>query len=369
MNTQLIPSPDILGLPAAPWPILVLMVVTLAAHWMFIGSAVGGTVIVLFHSLGGRRDETAATVSRTILLFLPFMLSMGVTLGIAPLLFVQVLYGNFFYTANVIIGGWWLLIVPLVIANLYLFYLLRHRLGSGRAPGAAIPAGIVAIFLLLALTLASNSALSQTPAAWSGVWAYRGAALHLSGVVLWRAAFALLGFLTVGGLFVALLAKGGWMHEERAADRAFRSGVGLSLAAGALQVLAGGGLLLSLGPDLQHGLFDSPVGAAGSIAATAFAALTIRLVARATKTRSWPALIGGISAYFAALVGVAAARDALRQAAIRPYFQLADVPVHPQWGPFAMFAVFLVVGILTIVVLVRLACSPRGAVMPIRGNR
>lgn len=360
MNTQLIPSPDVLGLPATPWPVLVLLIITLAAHWMFIGSAVGGAAMVLLCSLRGRRDETAAAISRSVLLFLPFLLSMGVTLGIAPLLFVQVLYGNFFYTANVIIAGWWLLIVPLVIANLYLFYLLRHRLKTGGAPGAAIPASIVAIFLVLALTLASNSALSQTPAAWSGVWAYRGAALHVSGVVLWRAVFALLGFLTVGGLFVALLAKGGWMHDERAADRGFIAGVGLSLAAGILQVLAGGGLLLSLGAELRQALFGSVVGAAGSIAATAFAALTILLVVRTAKTRSWPALIGSLSASFVTLVAVAVARDALRQAAVRPYFRLSDVPVHPQWGPFAMFAAFLVVGIVTIIVLVRLARSPRG---------
>jgi hypothetical protein len=360
MNTQLIPSPDILGLPATPWPVLVLLIITLAAHWMFIGSAVGGATMVLLYSLRGLRDE-AAVISRSILLFLPFMLSMGVTLGIAPLLFVQVLYGNFFYTANVIIAGWWLLIVPLVIANLYLFYLLRHRLDGARAPGAAIPASIVAIFLVLALTLASNSALSQTPAAWSGVWAYGGAALHLSGVVVWRAAFALLGFLTGGGLFVALLAKGGWMHDERVADRAFSAGVGLSLAAGILQVLAGGGLLLSLGADLRQSLFSNPAGAAGSIAAAALAALAILLVARAAKTRSWPALIGSLAAYFAALVAIATARDALRQAAIRPYFQLADVSVHPQWGPFAMFVAFLLVGVSTIVVLLRLARSPRDA--------
>jgi hypothetical protein len=361
MNTHLIPSPDMLGLPAAPWPILVLMVVTLAAHWMFIGSAVGGAVLVLLHSLRGRGDETAAVISRTILIFLPFVLSMGVTLGVAPLLFVQVLYGNFFYTANVLIAGWWLLIVPLVIANLYLFYVLRHRLEGARSPGAAIPVAIVAIFLVLALTLASNSALSQTPEAWSGVWAYGGAALHLSGVVCWRAAFALLGFLTVGGLFVALLARGGWMHDERAADLAFRSGVGLSLRAGVLQVLAGGGLLLSLGADLRQAMLANSVGAAGSIAAAALAALAILLVARAAKTCSWAALVGSLSAYFAALVAVAVARDALRQSAIRPYFQLADVPVHPQWGPFAVFAAFLVVGILAIVVLVRLARSPRDA--------
>jgi hypothetical protein len=359
MNPNLIPSPDMLGLPAVPWPILVLMVATLAAHWMFIGSAVGGAVVVLFQSLWGRRDETAAAVSRSILLFLPFMLSMGVTLGIAPLLFVQVLYGNFFYTANVIIAGWWLGIVPLVIANLYLFYVLRHRLAGARAPGAAIPAGIVAIFVVLATTLASNSALSQTPVAWTGVWAWSGAVLHLSPVVAWRAAFALLGFLTVGGLFVAVLAKGGWMHDDKAADRAFRAGVGLSLAAGILQIFAGGGLLLSLGADLRQAIFDSPAGAAGAIAAAALTAVALFLAARAAKTRSWPALIGSLHAYFGALVGLAVARDAMRQAAIRPYFQLADVPVHPQWGPFAMFAAFLVAGILAIIVLVKLARSPR----------
>ena len=120
MNHGLIPSPDLLGYPATPGSMLLLLSLTLAAHWMFIGGAVGATFVVLVNSLRAK-DATRRAVTRTLLVFLPFLLSMGVTLGIAPLLFVQVLYGNFFYSANVLIAGWWLLVVPLVIANLYLF--------------------------------------------------------------------------------------------------------------------------------------------------------------------------------------------------------------------------------------------------------
>ena len=49
------------------------------------------------------------------------------TLGVAPLLFVQVLYGRVFFTSSILMAWFWLAIVPLVILAYYGAYLLAFR--------------------------------------------------------------------------------------------------------------------------------------------------------------------------------------------------------------------------------------------------
>jgi len=46
---------------------------------------------------------------------IPSTFALGVTFGIAPLLFVQVLYGNLIYSSSILMGVFWLLIIPFII--------------------------------------------------------------------------------------------------------------------------------------------------------------------------------------------------------------------------------------------------------------
>ena len=59
------------------------------------GEVVGGIVVLLVNAARRGSDPSAAALSRGVAPFLPFFLSMAMTVGVAPLLFVQVLYGQF----------------------------------------------------------------------------------------------------------------------------------------------------------------------------------------------------------------------------------------------------------------------------------
>ena len=60
----------------------------------------------------------------------------------APLLFVQVLYGRLFLTSSVLMAWWWLAVVPLVILAYSGAYLLAFR-GKALGPRAkAVAAGL-----------------------------------------------------------------------------------------------------------------------------------------------------------------------------------------------------------------------------------
>ena len=69
---------------------------------------------------------------------LPVFLPATITLGIAPLLFVQVLYGQFFYTSSIVMAWPWFLVLVFLTLAYYGFYYVSYR---GGRPGAAEPAG------------------------------------------------------------------------------------------------------------------------------------------------------------------------------------------------------------------------------------
>ncbi|HUT01605.1 MAG TPA: hypothetical protein VM031_04065, partial [Phycisphaerae bacterium] len=119
-ESSLIPAFDMLGLPMPAWLAQTLMALTLALHWAFLSMTAGGAVAYV-HS---RRRPVGGVeaVGKKLAAFLPLSLTTAMTLGIAPLLFVQVLYGQFFYTANILMGYVWLGLLALMIANFYLLY-------------------------------------------------------------------------------------------------------------------------------------------------------------------------------------------------------------------------------------------------------
>ena len=119
------------------WPfdtggvVLALYVVTFALHAVFVSYVLAGTAYVLV-----RKDTTATAIVRD---RLPFMLGCGITAGVAPLLFIQLLYQRRFYTANLLLGPRWLAVVPALIIGFYALYLAKSsRRWSRRALVAAL---------------------------------------------------------------------------------------------------------------------------------------------------------------------------------------------------------------------------------------
>ncbi len=180
-NANLIPSYDMLGLPILPWIAQTLMALTLALHWSFLAMTAGGAVAYVINRY--KKTDSDIVVLKELSAFLPFSLSMAMTLGIAPLLFVQVLYGNFFYTANILMGYVWMGLLVLTIVNFYLLYIgfwLTKNQRSVRSIG-------ILILLLLAgsaLILSANATLTQSPEVWEAFRANKGISPYLSDTTL-----------------------------------------------------------------------------------------------------------------------------------------------------------------------------------------
>ncbi len=167
---------------------LVLYLVTFAIHIVLVGYVVAGTAYALIQALRGKADAIADGVRDR----LPFMLGLGITAGVAPLLFLQLLYQRRFYSANLILGPRWGAVVPALIVGFYALYLAKATVVP-RLRKVALAAGLVC-FVFVAWSWTEINQLMQDEPAWRAMYAAGDRLYAQSGVVprllVWLGAMA-----------------------------------------------------------------------------------------------------------------------------------------------------------------------------------
>ena len=107
-----LPALDPLPLPAPAWLLSALLSLTFFLHVLPMNLLLGGSIIALVARLRGRKDGRSAALAREIAGVLPVLFAATLTLGVAALLFLQVLYGRAFFSAAVLLAVPWFLVVP-----------------------------------------------------------------------------------------------------------------------------------------------------------------------------------------------------------------------------------------------------------------
>jgi hypothetical protein len=289
---------------------LALYLLTFALHAVFVGYVLAGTAYALV-----RRDELADRVRDR----LPFMLGLGITAGVAPLLFLQLLYQRHFYSANLIAGPRWGAVVPALIAGFYALYLAkakprwrRHALGVGTA-----------CFLFVAWSWTELHLLARDDAAWRAMYAsgdrFYGDVGVEARLLLW------LGWMTTLFAVVAVWSASGSERRRLAM---------IALAGRAVTVLAALWLYARGGEVSAHGWQYLLVGAVGVEVAGWISTL------RAPDGNGPTLATAGATA---ALVAGAVVREAPRLAMIE-----APRPAAIEAGGLAVFVVTLAFGVVAI---------------------
>lgn len=347
------PAPDPLGYPLPPWIIQALAYLTLTLHLLAVNFTVGAAILYLWTRLRGGAGQDG--IARFLGSSLPLGVSYIITLGIPPLLFLQVLYGQQFYSSSVLIGSFWILVIPAAILAYAGFY--YHKIKRATRPrGQTL---VVAVCLLLLLyvgyVIVSNLTLSMNPDAWREMYAESpaGAVLHhADGTVGPRFILFLAASPAVAGL--ALIWRGTflrkWNHTEEG-DRSQRLGLRAALVSPVIWVLAAVAVCMAR-PD--------PIVATISSGAPAVALVVIGVVAAAAAVFFAFASLGGqqLTRPLLASLGLFVAvgcliifRDLLRLELLRPHFELSSVPVNAQWGMFILFLATLGGGVLLMLAL------------------
>ena len=121
--------PDSNLLPAPLWLITALHILTLTLHLAAMNFLVGGLVLVLTGRFARRWQNPTV---RKVIALAPNIMAATVTLGVAPLLFLQLVFPAQMYSASIISGWFWFLVVPAVI----LAYTLLYRAAFASIGGA-----------------------------------------------------------------------------------------------------------------------------------------------------------------------------------------------------------------------------------------
>lgn len=353
--SNLIPPLDPFGIPAPAWVFIFLMNLTLVLHFIALGYVITTALLGIFWSAAPQGSPAHWMLRRTERL-LPVALSFAVTLGVAPLLFVQVLYHSFFYPANILIGHQWFGIIPVAITVFYLIYILQ----GGKVLGRAIPrvleiAGRAVIFLglfYILVTHTTNALLLLHPDRWPAARA-AGSTLGLTGLpVFWpRLAHNVLALLVVGGVWLVNMgtlraARLGEGSEAAAASQLTKLGGLLAMGALLFELVAGMWLFVAesqAGAAIQTVLFGARPAALLWMLALLMAMLLLAMMgmAFAGALPRW-ALHSAGTVLILTLGGMFAGREAVRQLWLAPYFKMSDWPMRFNAQAASSLVLFLV---------------------------
>jgi hypothetical protein len=171
-----------------------------ALHAVFVSYVAVGTGYALVAALRHSADPVAARVRD----WLPFMLGAGITAGVGPLLFVQLLYQRRFYTANLLMGPRWGAVVPALIVGFYALYLAK---ASERPRRIALGVG-AACFAFVAWSWTELHLVMQDDPGWRAMYA-AGARFALDAAILPRLAMWLGAMLALFAVVAAWQSAGG----------------------------------------------------------------------------------------------------------------------------------------------------------------
>ena len=353
-----IPAPDPVPQPAPGWLLWGLLVFTFLLHLVAMNLVLGGSLIAAWTSWRARRG--ARPHHRRLVGWLthamPIAVAATINFGVAPLLFLQVLYGRLFFSSSVLLGWFWFAVVPLVMVAYYGTYLLAfkgERLGAWEG---AVRWLTIAIFLAIAFIFTNNMSLMLRPEVFRELYAAGGARFNPGDPTLWpRYCHMALASIAVAGMWIS--GYGLWCvrRDPEFGTWAMRYGASWFSATTAVNVLFGFWFLFAL-PQTTIARFMGEVPAATALLGLGMffglGSMAVMFLA-VHAPRPVPLVRLGMGGLCLTLVCMVLMRDQVRQGALAASGYEPVRWVEPQWGNISVFLVLLVVGVLAVIWMVR----------------
>jgi hypothetical protein len=350
IDPSMVPTLDPNPLPAPYWLFKLLLIVTFFLHIVAMNFMLGGAFLAVVARFTSKGKEFRNRIFLDLAKKVPVFLAATITIGIAPLLFVQAIYGQYFYTSTILIAWPWFLLLVLLVVAYYGFYFVAYN--GQRRPG---PAGIVllvslALVLIIGFIQSTNVTLMQTPTHWAAKYfaSPTGWSNNLSDPTLIpRYLHFVTSAIAVGGILLVLLALVRWDKDREYAGYLFHFGGKAFMYATMAQFIIGSWFLISIPRDLRM-LFmgDDPlasilfgVGILGTVGA-------IFLMSDALRKQNIRMAAYGVSALLGVVIlTMIIMRDILRDAYLEPYFHPHQFAVKTQWAVLPVFLVLFLGGV------------------------
>ena len=374
MQPNLIPVLDPIPLPAPYWVFKLLLIVTFFLHILAMNFMLGGAVLALVSKWRSRKQENGNRVFFDIAKKLPVFLPATITLGIAPLLFVQVLYGRFFYTSSIIMAWpWFLVLVLLTIAYYGFYYVSFHSRKNPRRAGTVMLFSVILV-CLIGFVYSNNLTLSLVPSRWGAKYFAHpsGWNLNLSEPTLIpRFLHFFTAAVAVGGLLLVFVSLANWKRDHEYARQVLQFGGKAFIYATMAQFLVGVWFLASLPREMLM-LFtgENPVATALLLVAVFGASAAIFMMSDALRKENVRVAAYYVPGLMAVVIlTMCVMRDILRDAYLKPYYHPERFVVLTQWSVFPLFLALFIGGVVLWFVMLKrygLFRSAKAAEIPAR---
>jgi hypothetical protein len=364
MDPQIVIAPVVGPLPAPFWFIQFFKVVGFTLHLIPMGLWFVGILFAMSARAFG--CEHSKRFSARLMRQMPFLIALGINFGIVPLLFVQLAYYQFFYTATILTAWHWLVTIVILIPAYYGVYYYSFGDFSGGKIGwfrTLVGWSSAGLFMVIGLLMANGFSLMVNVEAWPELWhkwSVAGATLGLGNNFAdsalwarWLIVFSL-GILTTAAWIVVDTA---WFFrdKDRQLVEAYRawtrrcalmlSGVGaLVFAAAALWYVFG-----TLSEATREYMFSGwrwalIVPTAIAPALTFWTCLRLGRSPKLGTTAALPVALAQITV----LALNASSRQLIQNFQVGQYQDISQLPTATQWSPLLAFVGLFVFGLLVI---------------------
>lgn len=360
------PNPDPIPLPAPVWLIKLLSLLTLGLHFSAVMILVGSLAMVIWLDIRGRAARNVAQVSAAFTLArrLPVIMTYVINLGVPPLLFLQVLYGQQIYSSSVLMAVPWISIIGLLMLAYWLLYRTVALMERGR-PIALIAGPSLLLVLGVGHLYSMNMTLMLRPELWQDMYAANPRGLQGFSddpTVMSRWLFVMFGGPLLGGLWAVLLSHMAYLNDE--VRPVLRTMGGRLALIGALAMLFFGRQVMVGQPAVvQDGITASSFYNISLVAAVG--ALLLAGVVGVVQSLGKASVLVSTLGLVLGFVGVSAAgivRDGIRDLTLKQHgFDVFATPVYANWSvliAFLLLFVIMLVIIFWLLMVMRRATPP-----------
>jgi hypothetical protein len=364
-----------LGSPAPYWLLVSLKVLGFTLHLgpMHLWFA-GLLLAALLRQFGGVQ---ARLLSERLMAQMPLIISIGVNLGIVPLLFLQVSYYRVFYPATVLMAWPWFGVIALLTVAYYgvYIYAVALKTKTRRMTALARWAGWVSALLFIGIGFIFANALSLMTnlPAWEGLWkstsqagAPLGTALNVADPSLLPRYLMMFGLALVTCAAYFLFDACWFAASDNAAYRQWVATLAWKLGLlGVVWFALFGSIYVFITWDqaLREAMLAAPLVVLTALAAVS-PGLTWLVLLLNRKGASRPLAFAGLLMQFVALAGNAIARQLVQNRELAPYMDIQAERVNLQLSPLILFLLLFVGGVGLVVWMISKAVKAHAKPLP-----
>lgn len=332
---------------------LIVYALTLVLHAIFMTYVLAGSLYLAWTAIvpgTGEIPRAQMPLAKILRQWMPFALSAAITAGVAPLLFVQIVYRQQFYTSNLLLGWRWMMVVPVLIVGFYLLYIVKSKMIStwSLPVRTALVATVSGCFVFVAFCWTANHLLAIDHSRWATVYSTGNVVASMGPLLLRLMTWIMAAFPCMSALAAWQLAYR--IRQQEFVTPEYTMGIKtlakVSLGGILISALCGAGYITTLPADIRSNLLSGQ-------AAAWFLCLAVGSVLqlnawwqakRSKKLTTSTLLLVSVGASLS-LLGAAFVRELIRFLHVDVPTVVANTESATKVGGFALFVGFTIMNI------------------------